>query len=75
MFPRARLPASRLLCLFVKGIFRPCLSPTQSAFPQYEFPQAKQQYAEIADMLGLGGHTEDEKVGGSCSEGLGFRAP
>ena len=39
----------------------------QSAFPQYEFPQAKQQYAEIADMLGLGGHTEDEKVGGSCS--------
>lgn len=34
----------------------------QSAFPQYEFPQAKQQYAEIADMLGLGGHTEDEKV-------------
>lgn len=34
----------------------------QAAFPQYEFPQAKQRYAELADMVGLGGTTDDEKV-------------
>lgn len=34
----------------------------QAVFPQYEFPQAKDRYAELADMLGLGGATPDEKV-------------
>ncbi|KAG1664035.1 hypothetical protein FOA52_010454 [Chlamydomonas sp. UWO 241] len=36
----------------------------QAAFPQYEYPQAKTAYAEIADLLGLAGpgKTEDEKV-------------
>jgi len=34
----------------------------QAAFPQYQFPQAKERYAEIADILNLGGSTQDEKV-------------
>jgi hypothetical protein len=34
----------------------------QAAFPQYQYPQAKQRYAELADMLGLGGAAADEKV-------------
>lgn len=34
----------------------------QAAFPQYQFPQAKERYAEIADILCLGGNTQDEKV-------------
>jgi acetaldehyde dehydrogenase/alcohol dehydrogenase len=34
----------------------------QAAFPQYEYPQAKQRYARIASYLGLEGKTEDEKV-------------
>ncbi|GFH23969.1 uncharacterized protein HaLaN_21675, partial [Haematococcus lacustris] len=34
----------------------------QAAFPQYQYPQSKQRYAEVADMLGLGGATEDEKI-------------
>jgi acetaldehyde dehydrogenase/alcohol dehydrogenase len=34
----------------------------QAAFPQYQFPEAKERYAEIADVLGLGGKTTDEKV-------------
>jgi len=34
----------------------------QAIFPQYEYPQAKQRYAEIADYLKLGGNTPDEKV-------------
>ncbi|TVU53485.1 MAG: bifunctional acetaldehyde-CoA/alcohol dehydrogenase [Arthrospira sp. PLM2.Bin9] len=34
----------------------------QAIFPQYEYPQAKQRYAEIADYLKLGGNTLDEKV-------------
>ncbi|MGE5609105.1 MAG: bifunctional acetaldehyde-CoA/alcohol dehydrogenase, partial [Bacillota bacterium] len=33
----------------------------QAAFPQYEYPQAKQRYARIASYLGLEGNTEDEK--------------
>ncbi len=31
-------------------------------FPQYKYPQARRRYAEIAEMLGLGGKTDDEKV-------------
>ncbi|RRD94909.1 bifunctional acetaldehyde-CoA/alcohol dehydrogenase [Clostridiales bacterium COT073_COT-073] len=34
----------------------------QAAFPQYKYPNAKWRYAKIADFLGLGGNTEDEKV-------------
>ena len=34
----------------------------QGIFPQYTHPMAKQRYAQIADHLGLGGKTDDEKV-------------
>uniref|UniRef100_A0A7R9YRG3 alcohol dehydrogenase n=1 Tax=Chlamydomonas euryale TaxID=1486919 RepID=A0A7R9YRG3_9CHLO len=34
----------------------------QAAFPQYEYPRAKEDYAEIADMLNLPGATNDDKV-------------
>ncbi len=34
----------------------------QTSFPQYTYPSAKERYARIADYLGLGGATLDEKV-------------
>ena len=34
----------------------------QAAFPQYKFPNAKSKYAQVADNLGLGGNSDDEKV-------------
>ncbi|MBP9021613.1 MAG: bifunctional acetaldehyde-CoA/alcohol dehydrogenase [Spirochaetes bacterium] len=34
----------------------------QTAFPQYKYPNAKERYAKIADFLGLGGKTADDKV-------------
>ena len=34
----------------------------QAIFPQYEYPHAKERYAQIADYLNLGGDTPDEKV-------------
>jgi len=34
----------------------------QAAFPQYESPTALSRYARIADYLGLGGKSEEEKV-------------
>ena len=34
----------------------------QATFPQYKFPNAKAKYGQIADELGLGGKTDDEKV-------------
>ncbi|KZL91244.1 bifunctional acetaldehyde-CoA/alcohol dehydrogenase [Clostridium magnum] len=34
----------------------------QAAFAQYKYPNAKARYAKIADYLGLGGRTDDEKV-------------
>ncbi|PNH07040.1 Aldehyde-alcohol dehydrogenase [Tetrabaena socialis] len=34
----------------------------QAAFPQYQYPTAKRDYAELATMLSLGGTTDDEKV-------------
>lgn len=34
----------------------------QGVFSQYHYPQAKRRYAEIAEMLNLGGKTDDEKV-------------
>ena len=38
-------------------------APTkQTAFPQYTHPDAKGRYARVADYLGLGGETADEKV-------------
>lgn len=33
-----------------------------AGFAQYKYPNAKSRYAKIADFLGLGGKTEDEKV-------------
>lgn len=38
-------------------------NPTkQTAFSQYDRPQARRRYAELADHLALGGHRTDEKV-------------
>ncbi len=34
----------------------------QATFPQYKFPCAKAKYGQIADEIGLGGKTDDEKV-------------
>ena len=34
----------------------------QAAFPQYTHPMAKERYARVADYLGLGGDTLNEKV-------------
>lgn len=34
----------------------------QAIFPQYEYPDVKRRYGEIADRLGLGGDTDDEKL-------------
>lgn len=34
----------------------------QAIFPQYKYPNAKERYAKIADVLNLGGSTLDEKV-------------
>ena len=37
--------------------------PTKlTAFPQYEYPSAKERYARVADYLNLGGKTDKEKV-------------
>jgi acetaldehyde dehydrogenase/alcohol dehydrogenase len=33
-----------------------------AVFPQYEYPQSKKRYAEIATLLELNGSTEDEKI-------------
>ncbi|SHK06561.1 acetaldehyde dehydrogenase /alcohol dehydrogenase AdhE [Clostridium cavendishii DSM 21758] len=38
-------------------------TPTkQAAFPQYKYPNAKWRYSIIADYLGLGGTTQEEKI-------------
>lgn len=34
----------------------------QTAFPQYEYPDARLRYAKIADYLKLGGNNESEKI-------------
>lgn len=34
----------------------------QAAFAQYKYPNAKARYAKIADYLGLGGKTTDDKI-------------
>ncbi len=34
----------------------------QTAFPQYKYPLTKTNYAKIADHLGLGGSSQEEKV-------------
>lgn len=35
----------------------------QTCFPQYAVPKALERYGEVADALGLGGKTKEEKVG------------
>ncbi len=43
--------------------FNSAEAPTKmGTFPQYAYPHAKRRYAEIAEALGLGGTTDDEKV-------------
>ncbi|HOT62229.1 MAG TPA: iron-containing alcohol dehydrogenase, partial [Treponemataceae bacterium] len=38
-------------------------APTkQAAFPQYKYPVAVERYGRVADYLGLGGKTGEEKV-------------
>ena len=38
-------------------------APTRmGTFPKYEFPYAMKRYGEIADYLGFGGNTDEEKV-------------
>ena len=50
-----------LICQVIK--FNATDQPTkQGIFSQYHYPEAKHRYAEIADCLGLGGKTDDEKV-------------
>lgn len=34
----------------------------QAIFPQYKYPNTKWRYARVADYLGLGGQSDDEKV-------------
>lgn len=48
-------------CLLNPTVLCP-LAPLQAAFPQYQYPTAKQDYADLATMLNLGGNTVDEKV-------------
>lgn len=50
-----------LICQVIK--FNSAEAPTkQGTFPQYHYPQARADYAEFADALGLGGKTDEEKV-------------
>ena len=43
--------------------FNSCETPAKmGTFPQYDHPHAMARYAEIADALGLGGNTDEEKV-------------
>ena len=50
-----------LICQVIK--FNASEKPTkQGIFSQYHYPEAKRRYAEVADSLGLGGKTDDEKV-------------
>lgn len=36
-------------------------------FPQYGYPHTRARYAEVADFLGLGGFTEEDKVENLCA--------
>lgn len=50
-------------CLSQVIKFNSSKKPTkQTAFAQYKYPSACEKYAEIADFLGLGGKTVEEKV-------------
>lgn len=50
-----------LICQVIK--FNSSEKPTkQGTFSQYHYPEAKRRYAEVADYLGLGGKTEDDKL-------------
>lgn len=55
------LANAMLICEVIK--FNATSKPTkQGTFSQYKCPEAKERYANIADFLGLGGATEDQKV-------------
>ena len=45
-----------------------------AGFAQYKYPNGKIRYAKIADFLGLGGKTEDEKLGNLVSAIDGLKA-
>lgn len=45
-----------------------------AGFAQYKYPNAKIRYAKIADFLGLGGKTEDEKLGNLIKSIDGLKA-
>ena len=52
---------------FFKLIFSKAFNATDhpfkmATFPQYEFPQAKKRYADIATILQLEGRTQNEKI-------------
>ena len=50
-----------LICQVIKYNATDC-PKKQCIFPQYKFPNAKAKYGQIADEMGLGGKTDDEKV-------------
>ena len=50
-----------LICQVIKYNANDC-PRKQAVFPQYQFPDAKARYGQIADELNLGGKTDDEKV-------------
>ena len=51
-----------ILIVFVKAYNATDCPFKMATFPQYEYPQAKKRYAEIASALKLDGRTEDEKI-------------
>jgi len=51
------------ICINETIRFNSAECPTkQGTFSQYEYPCAKARYAKMADYLGLGGNTDDQKV-------------
>lgn len=58
------LPHGRANAILLPHVieYNSAVADKHPAFPKYNTPKAKQQYAEIATHLGLGGKTEDEKV-------------
>ena len=50
-----------MLCEVIK--YNSAISPTKMATtPQYKYPQSQMRYAKIADLIKVGGKTEEEKV-------------
>jgi acetaldehyde dehydrogenase/alcohol dehydrogenase len=55
------LANAMLICEVIR--FNATNRPTkQGTFSQYRHPEAKERYADVADLLHLGGKTDDEKV-------------